>query len=393
MVGLGIVLLVSSVTGSYALAGALTACYVVANAVAGPLGSRYVDRWGQRRVVGILVAVHASSLLVFVAAVLAGWPTAALAMASLLAGATQPATGALVRARWAVALGEHPSLRTAFAFESVLDELIFILGPPLATTLAVVLGAPAPLVVSVALVSIGSVLLLAQRKTEPQPVPRSPAGGDSLLSRPGVIPVVASMVAIGAVFGSVDVATVAAADEAGTRIAAGVVLALYAAGSMGAAVVLGARSHRRRDSALPRQLALAAAAVAVTSVAFPLATVVSAAGVVGGSLAWLGLVALAAGLSVSPVLITAFALLERLSPPARLTEALTWGVSGIALGVAIAAAVTGAVVERSGSGGGFMVTLVAGLLTLVCALIALPMLSQIRAGADEDVPRAEPRGH
>ena len=59
MVALGIVLMVSELRGSYALAGIVAAAYTISSALLNPMGSRAVDRWGQLRVVRILVAVHA----------------------------------------------------------------------------------------------------------------------------------------------------------------------------------------------------------------------------------------------------------------------------------------------------------------------------------------------
>ncbi len=40
-----------------------------------------------------------------------------------------PTIGAMVRARWTELYRGQPQLRTAFAFESVLDEVFFIAGP------------------------------------------------------------------------------------------------------------------------------------------------------------------------------------------------------------------------------------------------------------------------
>ncbi len=50
MVSLGIVLLVSTRTGSYSLAGAVSAAFLVANAVLAVPQARLIDRLGQSRV-------------------------------------------------------------------------------------------------------------------------------------------------------------------------------------------------------------------------------------------------------------------------------------------------------------------------------------------------------
>ena len=48
-----------------------------------------------------------------------------------------PSMPAMVRARWSALYRDQPLLRTAFALESVLDEVTLIVGPPLAVGLSV----------------------------------------------------------------------------------------------------------------------------------------------------------------------------------------------------------------------------------------------------------------
>ena len=358
MVALGIVLMLSELRGSYALAGIVAAAYTISSALLNPMGSRAVDRWGQLRVVRILVAVHAVSLLLLAWASVAGAGSLALVALAIVSGSTQPATGALVRARWAHILGPDIRLRTAFAFEGVLDELIFVIGPPLATFLAVALTAPAPVVASAVLVSLGATLLLVQRGTEPPATGVRRTGSGHPLRRMGVPSVLVVLVAIGGVFGSVDVATVALADEAGQRAVAGLILAAYAAGSMASALVLGSRSGSASDERLPRQLLIASLALLVVTLPLLLRPTVLA----------LGLLVLLAGLAVSPVLITGFSLVEALVLPTQITEGLSWAISAIGLGVAASAAGTGWLVDRAGPQAGFLVTLGSAVLVAVVAV-------------------------
>ena len=358
MVALGIVLMVSELRGSYALAGVVAAAYTISSALLNPMGSRAVDRWGQMRVVRILVVVHALSLLLLAWASVAGVASLALVALATVSGSTQPATGALVRARWAHVLGPDIRLRTAFAFEGVLDELIFVIGPPLATFLAVALSAPAPVVASAVLVSLGATLLLIQRGTEPPVTGARRTGSGHPLRRMGVPSVLVVLVSIGGVFGSVDVATVALADEAGQRAAAGLILAAYAAGSMASALVLGSRSGSASDDRLPRQLLIASLALLVVTLPLLLRPTLLA----------LALLVLLAGLAVSPVLITGFSLVEALVLPTQITEGLSWAISAIGLGVAASAAGTGWLIDRAGPQAGFLVTLGSALLVAVVAL-------------------------
>jgi predicted MFS family arabinose efflux permease len=360
MVGLGIVLMISAQRGSYALAGAVAAAYTVSAALLNPLGSRAVDRFGQSRVVRVLVLVHVIGLAALAWLAMADAAAWILVVVAVIAGGSQPATGALVRARWAHLLGTDNKLRTAFAFEGVLDELIFIVGPPLAAFLAVAVSAPAPVIASAMLVAVGSTLLLVQRGTEPPSRPPAPrAERTHPIRHPGVVAVLVVLMAAGGVFGSVDIATVAVADEAGNRAAAGIVLALYALASMASALVLGSRSSTRSPQSLPRLFLIAGLALLIATL--PLA--------LQPSLIALGGLVLLAGLAVSPVLISAFSLVETLVPPVQITEGLSWAISAIGLGVAASAAGTGWIIDRSGTGAGFLVTISCATLVAVTAVV------------------------
>ncbi len=213
MIGLGEVLLVSSQTGSYAVAGALSALGALSNAVFGPLLGRATDRYGQHRVLPALVTVHVLALTAFIVLVRAGAPTPALVVSVTLSGGTFPNIGALVRARWAFLLvGEPRLLRTAFAWESVLDEVIYVAGPVVATVLAVSVVDYGALAAVGLLLVIGTVLFVGSRGSEPPAGGVPPRGQGSALRYPGVLGVTVAFVFLGGLFGSFEVVTVAFAD-------------------------------------------------------------------------------------------------------------------------------------------------------------------------------------
>jgi len=374
MLGLGEVLLVASQTGSYALAGALSATGALANAVFGPLLGRATDRYGQSRVLPLLVTVHVLALTAFVVLVRGDAPTPLLFASSILSGGTFPNLGALVRARWAFILaGEPQSLRTAFAWESVLDEVIYVAGPPLATVLAVsVVDYGALLAVGVLLV-VGTVAFVGSRTTEPVPGGAPPRGQGSALRFPGVLAVTLAFVFLGALFGSFEVVTVAFADEQGVRGWTGLLLGLYALASGASGVVLGAMHLR---ITLDRQLLLASAVLAVVTIPFPFI-----------HSPWvLGVQCLVAGLAVSPVLISGFALIERLVPNARMTEGLVWSNTGLGVGIAVAAALAGQVIDARGASAAYWICVAATTLTFAVVLIAKRNLARawVSAHASRD---------
>lgn len=358
MIGLGIVLLVSAQRGNYATAGVLTGVYVVASAIATPIAARFVDRWGQRSVVSIIIAFHVPSLVGFVIAVLVNGSIAILVVLALLAGATQPASGSLVRARWIHAVGTSDRLRAAFAWESILDEVIFVTGPPLATILAIVVAPAAPLLAAALLVLTGSLLLINHRRSEP-PVHPTRAVSTPTWRNIGLIWLTLIMIALGAVFGSLEIATVAAAQSLGIPAAAGLILALYATGSLVGGVLFGALNP---GSAHPvRQLLAGAGVLALVTIPFPFVT-----GVLP-----LSVVAVLAGLAVAPVLIMTNFLVSTVVPGNQLTEGLAWvNTTGLGAGVALSAAATGALIDAAGPSAGYALTASAGIATIVLALAA-----------------------
>jgi MFS family permease len=364
MGGIAIVLLVSASTHRYGLAGAVSAVTALAEALGQPVLSRYVDRYGQWRAVPPMVLGCVAGLGAMTWAATSGAAAWTLFLSGALAGACWPNLGAFVRARWSHALGGRPELQTAYSLESVLDEVIFVLGPPLVTWVAVAVGPPEAIATMAGLLVVGCGLFVVQRSTEPPPVPRDAHAGRPALSVPGVRVLVVVMVALGGVFGCFEVVTVAISVQQGHPGAAGVILALNAAGSMVAGLVWGAL---RLSTPLDRLLLVLALVVPLTVVAFPFVS----------SLVVLGVVGFLAGFVISPTLITTFRLMEVMSPPGRLTEGLTLASTGIVLGVSVAAAVSGRLVDTIGTPQAYVVTTVSGMLTALTALLGAPVL---RAG-------------
>ena len=133
MASLGIVLLVSTATGSYGLAGSVSAAYLIANGAFAIAQGRLLDRLGQSRVLPVAVGVFGAALALLMWSVQADWPVAVSYLAAAVSGAALPAVGSCVRARWSHVLRSPDDLQTAFALEAVVDESVFMLGPILVT--------------------------------------------------------------------------------------------------------------------------------------------------------------------------------------------------------------------------------------------------------------------
>ncbi len=351
MLGLGIVFLVREATGRYALAGSVVAAFVLAQAVSAPLLGRLVDRVGQRRVLLPAVVVHASAMATLLLCAGLGAPVVTYFLAAAAAGASMLSVGSLVRTRWSALVGGTPSLHTAFSYESVVDELVFIVGPVAVTLLATGLTPTIALAVATALGVVGVVIFAGLRSTEPRPAGTRHSEGTALRIS-GLRTLVVVFAALGLALGALDVVVVAVLDEWGHRGAAGAVLAVFALGSGLSGLVYGLRHFTAGPD---RRLLVGAVAMAVTAVPLGLMPSIPA----------LAVAAFACGLAISPTLIPGNQLVENLMPEARMTEGLTWTVTAIGLGVAAGASAAGVVVDAVSPRAGFAVVVVGSLLTVL----------------------------
>ena len=133
--GLALILMVAMTSGSYALAGAVSAVFVLSLALAGPQWSRAMDRYGQPRVLVIASASLALWSGALLTAILVDAPVWIWFVGAALSGASIVDMGSVVRARWSSQLPQDRRM-SAFALESVNDELVFVVSPPLVTVLA-----------------------------------------------------------------------------------------------------------------------------------------------------------------------------------------------------------------------------------------------------------------
>ena len=360
MTSLGVILLVSVRTSQYALAGALSATLALSEALVGPLSSRLVDRLGQARVVPVLASLHAAGLITLTVLVLVNAPVQILVITAAATGAAFANFGTLVRARWSFLLTGKPALRTAFALESVVDEVIFVTGPPLVTLVALQFADWSGLVLCAVLTVTGAIVLAPQRRTQPPPAPGN-KGQQAAIRLPGLAIISASFFCLGAVFGVFEVVTVAFASEYGQTGWAAGLLALYALGSGATALVVGTLHLR---TSLPVMFRVCMGLLAVTTLAFPFV----------GSVPVLAVVCVMAGIAVSPALIFGFALVEKLVPADRLNEGLSWSTTGLAAGFGIAAGLSGLVVDASGASHAYwLMPIAAGLALLILLVGARPL--------------------
>jgi Major Facilitator Superfamily len=354
MYPIGLVLLIAIRTGHYGAAGALTGVYIIGGAIGLPVLARFADRRGQRRALGPSAAAHVLACAVLVVLVQRHVGVLALAAPAFAMGFSFISVGSLIRARWSHLLAGTPELGTAYSLESTLDEVVFVLGPLIASVLAVQVDPVWVLVLGAALVALGAAWLRAQTGTEP-PVHGTdePSHGTVLAAR-GMVLLTLAMVGMGGVFGAVEVTMAAFAGQHGARGRTGLVLAMFAFGSAVAGLIYGARHWQAPMLRRYWSQSLAFAALIPLLLA-------------AGSVDALLLVAFVVGLGIAPSLITGFGLVESLVPTRMLTEGLAWLTTGLNVGYGVLASTVGRVADRQGAHDAFWLAVAAGAFVAVCA--------------------------
>ena len=357
MVGLGIVLLITGATGSYGLAGSVSAVYLIANAALSIAHGRLVDTFGQRRVLPGVITGFAVALTALLVAVETDQPIWLAYLCAALTGALLPQVGSCVRARWSHLLHDPQEMHTAYSIEGVVDEAVFILGPILVTVLATAWHPVAGLVTAILTGFGGTVALAAQRRTEPPVHPRRPVDGSpATIPWVTLAPLTASGIALGGLFGGVEVATVAFSEAAGVPGMAGALLGLWAFGSLTSGLVNGAIHWRSSPGTRVR---LGTVVLTLALVPPPFVESVPA----------MAVALFVAGIAVSPTLIAMVSLAERILPPARLTEGFALLHTGIAGGVAPGAAIGGVLIDARGASAAYVVSVTGAALAATAAAV------------------------
>ena len=425
MFGLGTVLLISAITGRYGLAGTVAAAGSIGYAVCAPQAAKLADRFGQHRVLRPLALIFAVCTIIFIGCAELRAPVWALVLSGVAAGASMPSLGSMVRARWSALLGDSPRLHTAFAFESVNDEMIFVVGPVIVTVLATEVYPAAGLALATVLCVTGTLLFAAQRRTEPRPLARRPgpapaaaaetpppplsapvavapppsapspsapvAAAPSLsapspsapvaaaapraaptaaspraalaawrdrfrVPAPGLVVLVPVYWCLGVTFASVDLSTIAFAQEHGHKPLAGFLLGCYALGSAVGGLLYGSRSWR---TPVERRFL-----ISLCCTAAGIATFWAQPGLLS-----LALVIFVSGLTISPTFIAGYSLVEGQAPVQRRTEGMAWLSSSISVGVATGSAIVGHIIDASGARWGYAFAAAGALAAVLTCLV------------------------
>jgi MFS family permease len=365
MIGVGLILAVTDSGGHYGQAGAIVGVLLAANAVAGPAVGRLADRLGQDRVLARVALGFGLAMSAMIVGVREGASAWLLYLLAVACGVTMPVAGPMVRTRWTTLFAGSDRLRTAYAFESVTVEVVYILGPVLVTALAIGISPLAGLILVLVCAVGGTLALAAQRSTQPPPAPATAGRRARALSGPLLI-LCAAQVGVGIVYGSIEIVTVAFATAEGHRGATGLLLALWCVGSILSGLVFGAIALH---GALGTRLAVSAIVMTIALVPLAFVPLAPAAG-----LALFAALLVIGGLGLSPLAVTLMEVLQRVVASAALTEAIAWVTAALAMGMMLGSLLGGLAVQHGGMHWAFAVPPAGAALAMIAVLAGAVLL-------------------
>ena len=348
MDSLALIFIVVAVSDSYALAGALSAVASIVISIANPFWSRLADRIGQRRMLMRAVPMKIIGLSLFIALVMNGAPVWTWFVSIIVAELAAINTGGLVRRRWLHVLSPDKSttaedetdkhvVNTAYSYEALMDEVVFIVGPITATACATSIAPAAGLIAGMILMSIGLPLFAMQRATEPPPSPvRVKDPHPPVIGIPIVQAIALATTFTGGFFGAISITVVAFAESQGQKSYSGLLLGLWASGSAVMAIINGLIKWK---TSYAGRFLIFLSALTIFSIPF----------IFVDSILGLAIALFFNGFAIAPLIVNAYGIVQEAVPSEQITESFTWVVAGMPLGGAISSALGGWVIDTYGA--------------------------------------------
>jgi MFS family permease len=343
MDAIAIILFVYSVDKRYSLAGALTAVAALTTVVSSPLWSKVADRKGQRFVLLIAVPIRITAILAFIYLVLEGAPVWTWFLSIFIAEAGSISMGSMSRRRWVHVIEgkDKQLLATSYAFESLVDEFIFILGPIITTAVVTAIDPAAGLILGVIFLLVGVPLILSHRSSDPGPEPQLEGlKPSSVLRNRNLQAIAIPLTVVGGAFSAVNICVVALTTEQNAKGVSGLLLGIWAIGGATSALVNGAI---RWKIAHGKRFIGYLSGMALVSLTFPFIE----------NLYLMGFVLFLQGICIAPLLPNGLPLVTHSVPASQMTQAITLATAGIPLTGALSSASAGKIIDLYGASTGF----------------------------------------
>ncbi|WP_025132675.1 MFS transporter [Leucobacter sp. PH1c] len=356
--------------GDYTSAGLVLATQSIGQAVSGPLSSRLMGRLGMRPVLSV-TSVVCSVLLVTIA--LVHLPLFVVAGLALLVGLTTPPVTPAVRTIYPK-LVPSSQLSGLFSLDAAAQELIWVLGPVVAVFVTSQFGTTTGLCVAAGFMVLGGAWFILSPAIGQVKIPPSKRGFGAVLRYPTVV--ISTIVGFFFVasFAAIEAGIVAAfstgAGAGHGSMESGIVLALFAGGSLVGGLLMGHRELRPTSLLLRILVVLAGTLACLVSL----------------NIWWLGTVLFLGGLGTAPAFAAISSIVSSTVKFSETAEAYGWVGTGQLVGVATGSALAGIAIDVAGAHGAIVVS---ATLLAICAIVAastLRWLPDLRGRSIESPP-------
>ncbi|WP_353828992.1 MFS transporter [Agromyces sp. SYSU T0242] len=368
MLSLAFLLHIEQQTGSYGAAGLVLAATSTGQAVAGPLTSRLMGRFGMRPVlVTTLVVCTASVIAIGVLAL-----TVPLYMLlGLVCGLATPPVQPAVRTIYPKMVNSR-QLTPLFSLDASAQEIIWVVGPVVTTFVSTQVGTVWGILLAAALMIVGGVWFIASPELGRVRIPRSKrAFGKVLLRPPVMLATVVGFLLIGAC-AAIEAGVVAAFGHDGAE--AGIVLAIFSIGSLAGGLGLGHVPIGPWSTARRMFIVFVGTALAAFAMDFW----------------WLSITLFIAGIGLAPALAVLFAIVSASVKFSDTAEAYGWVGTGQLIGAALGSAVAGFLIDANGAVGAFWAATALAFLGFIVPALARRWHPDLRGRDASPIPDTEP---
>ncbi|TFC73509.1 MFS transporter [Cryobacterium sp. TMS1-20-1] len=347
MLSLAFLIHIERIFDSYGAAGLVLGAMSIGQAIAGPLTSRLMGRLGMRPVIIATMFICAVSIIVMA---LISLSVLNLMLIGFVAGLSTPPIQPAVRTIYPKIVNSR-QLTPLFSLDASAQEIIWVLGPVIATFVALQVSTTAGILLAAFFLVAGGIWFVALPEVGRVRIPRSRRKLGVVLKKPEVL--------LSTVVGFTLVAACAAV-EAG-------VVAVFGHGSADAGWVLGIFAI----GSLIGGLALGHAPIGPWALATRMLIVTI--GLILASLWltfwWLSLALLLAGVGIAPAFAVLFGIVSASVKFSDTAEAYGWVGTGQLIGAAMGSAIAGFSIDHSGPVSAIYVA--AGFAGLGCIIPAL----------------------
>jgi MFS family permease len=368
MLSLAFLLHVEQQTGSYGAAGLVLAATSLGQAVAGPLTSRLMGRFGMRPVLISTLVVCTSAVVAIGVLPL----TVPMYMAvGLVCGLATPPVQPAVRTIYPKMVNSR-QLTPLFSLDASAQEIIWVVGPVVTTFVSTQIGTVWGILLAAALMVIGGTWFISSPELGRVRIPRSKRRFGTVLTRPPVLlATVVGFLLIGAC-AAIEAGVVAAFGHGGAE--AGIVLAIFSVGSLAGGLTLGHVPIGPWSTARRMFIVFVGTALAAFSMDFW----------------WLALTLFIAGIGIAPALAVLFAIVSASVKFSDTAEAYGWVGTGQLIGAALGSALAGFLIDGYDAVGAFWAAGVLAFLGFVVPALARRWHPDLRGRDASPIPDTEP---